>query len=96
MRFIGVLRNAAKTGDEYPNEDRMRGERTGKEKEGGGSGYRGIDRRKGEIRPPPRRAIFVRAHTPRAPIVRYLRRMHFVRTVTILFPSNFRCVNFIS
>lgn len=54
MRFIGVLRNAAKTGDEYPNGDRARGE--GKRKREGrenGLGYHGIDRRKGEIRPPP-------------------------------------------
>lgn len=74
MRFIGVLRNAAKTGDEYPNGDRVRGERTGKRK-GGWATMELIDEKE-KFDP---RAIFVRACTPRAPIARYLRRMHSVQ-----------------
>lgn len=46
MRFIGVLRNAAKTGDEYPHGDRE--ESLGRE-DGGPPRHDAIDRRK-EIR----------------------------------------------
>lgn len=38
MRFIGVLRNAVKTGDEYPNRDAAHGGRTGNGGVSGGGG----------------------------------------------------------
>ena len=80
MRFIGVLRNAAKTGDEYPNGDRMQGERKRdrkgeRKKERTGWATIELIDEKEKFDP---QAIFVRACTLQVPIVRYLWRMHFV------------------
>lgn len=73
MRFIGVLRNAAKTGDEYPNGDRVRGEREGER--AGWATMKLIDEKE-KFDP---RVIFAQTCTPRVPIVRYLQRMHFAQ-----------------
>lgn len=60
MRFIGVLRNAVKTGDEYPNRDGVW------EREGGGGGrWNWSTKRRNSIH----RAIFERVYAPRSSIV---------------------------
>jgi len=70
----------------------------GREKEReNGLGYHRIDRRKGEIRPPSHFRTSVYASSSYRTIsLKNAFRAAFLRTVAILFPSNFRYVNFIS
>lgn len=88
MRFIGVLRNAAKTGDEYPHGDR---EGSVRREDGGPPCGNRIDRRKGEIR----FSSHFWTNPYRAISSRNAFLASFLRTVTILF-LEFSLFGFIS